>query len=392
MPSMESLDHELRERLRHVLDPELGASIVDLGMVGDITVTEGIAHIAVALTTRGCPLRQRIEREVTQAALEVAGVHSVVIEISEMAPDANAALMDTARRIAQDAAPTTTIPRTTPVIAVMSGKGGVGKSSITANMAVALARRGFVVGVIDADIWGFSLPRLLGIEGSVEAIGGKMQPLVRHEASGEIRLLSMGFLSDDDRALLWRGLIVQRAVQQFIEDADWTGIDYLLIDTHPGLNEETLLSITISDVLLLILRPDRQDFQGTAVTVEAVDLTGKFLGGLILPGHGIMLRALESGTAGLRVATGDVRPFPTNTSAALTSGGTYAIAGAVERMVQHVRQRCGVEPLNIMTGGAGWKMLPSMGIEVDLVESLIFDGLLVIAQGSVLAPFIYTLF
>ena len=234
MPSMESLNHELRERLRHVLDPELGASIVDLGMVGDITVTEGIAHIAVALTTRGCPLRQRIEREVTQAALEVAGVHSVVIEISEMAPEAKAALMDTARRIAQDAAPTTTIPRTTPVIAVMSGKGGVGKSSITANMAVALARRGFVVGVIDADIWGFSLPRLLGIEGSVEAIGGKMQPLVRHEASGEIRLLSMGFLSDDDRALLWRGLIVQRAVQQFIEDADWTGIDYLLIDTPPG--------------------------------------------------------------------------------------------------------------------------------------------------------------
>lgn len=119
---------------------------------------------------------------------------------------------------------------------------------------------------------------------------------------------------------------------------------------------------------------------GTAVTVEAVDAQGHFLGGFILPGHGIMLRALESGTAGLRVPTGEVRPFPTNTSDALTSGGTYAIAGAVERMVQHVRQRCGVEPLNIMTGGAGWKMLPSMGIKVDLVESLIFDGLLVIAQ------------
>ena len=119
---------------------------------------------------------------------------------------------------------------------------------------------------------------------------------------------------------------------------------------------------------------------GTAVTVEAVDAQGHFLGGFILPGHGLMLRALESGTAGLRVPTGEVRPFPTNTSDALTSGGTYAIAGAVERMVQHVRQRCGVEPLNIMTGGAGWKMLPSMGIEVDLVESLIFDGLLVIAQ------------
>lgn len=119
---------------------------------------------------------------------------------------------------------------------------------------------------------------------------------------------------------------------------------------------------------------------GTAVTVEAVDATGRFLGGFILPGHGIMLRALESGTAGLHVPTGDVREFPTNTSDALTSGGTYAIAGAVERMVQHVRQHCGAEPACIMTGGAGWKMAPSMSVQFELVDSLIFDGLLEIAQ------------
>jgi type III pantothenate kinase len=118
---------------------------------------------------------------------------------------------------------------------------------------------------------------------------------------------------------------------------------------------------------------------GTAVTVEAVDSHGRFLGGFILPGHGIMLRALESGTAGLHVPTGEVREFPTNTSDALTSGGTYAIAGAVERMVQHVRRHCGAEPACIMTGGAGWKMAPSMSVPFELVESLIFDGLLEIA-------------
>ena len=118
---------------------------------------------------------------------------------------------------------------------------------------------------------------------------------------------------------------------------------------------------------------------GTAVTVEAVDPTGRFLGGLILPGHGIMLRALESGTAGLHVPTGEVRQFPTNTSDALTSGGTYAIAGAVERMVQHVRQHCAAEPKCIMTGGAAWKMAPNMGVPFELVDSLIFDGLLEIA-------------
>jgi type III pantothenate kinase len=119
---------------------------------------------------------------------------------------------------------------------------------------------------------------------------------------------------------------------------------------------------------------------GTAVTVEAIDAQGKFLGGHILPGHGIMLRALESGTAGLHVPTGDVREFPTNTSDALTSGGTYAIAGAVQRMVEHLRAHCGLEPKCVMTGGAAWKMAPSMSVPVELVDNLIFDGLLEMAQ------------
>jgi type III pantothenate kinase len=119
---------------------------------------------------------------------------------------------------------------------------------------------------------------------------------------------------------------------------------------------------------------------GTAVTVEAIDPDGKFLGGLILPGHGIMLRALESGTAGLHVPTGEVRKFPTNTSDALTSGGTFAIAGAVERMVQHVTAHCGATPKCIMTGGAGWKMAPSMSVPFELVDNLIFEGLLQMAQ------------
>jgi type III pantothenate kinase len=120
---------------------------------------------------------------------------------------------------------------------------------------------------------------------------------------------------------------------------------------------------------------------GTAVTVEAIDAEGRFLGGLILPGHGIMLRALESGTAGLHVPTGEVTPFPTNTSDALTSGGTYAIAGACERMVQHLRDHTHLEPMCIMTGGAGWKMAPSMSVQFELVDNLIFDGLLAMAAS-----------
>jgi type III pantothenate kinase len=119
---------------------------------------------------------------------------------------------------------------------------------------------------------------------------------------------------------------------------------------------------------------------GTAVTVEAIDTEGHFLGGIILPGHGIMLRALESGTAGLHVPTGEVRDFPTNTSDALTSGGTFAISGAVHRMVDNLRRHCGSEPVVYMTGGAGWKMAPSMSNPVELVDSLIFDGLLEVAN------------
>jgi len=121
---------------------------------------------------------------------------------------------------------------------------------------------------------------------------------------------------------------------------------------------------------------------GTAVTVDVLDAQGHFLGGLILPGHGIMLRALESGTAGLHVPTGEVRSFPTNTSDALTSGGTFAIAGAIERMVQHTQARCGSAPLCLMTGGAAWKMAPSITHPFELVDNLIFDGLLRIARDK----------
>ncbi|WP_428422025.1 type III pantothenate kinase [Methylibium sp.] len=126
-------------------------------------------------------------------------------------------------------------------------------------------------------------------------------------------------------------------------------------------------------------RPVLVVMAGTAVTVDALDADGRFLGGLILPGHGIMLRALEAGTAGLRVPTGEVREFPTNTSDALTSGGNFAIAGAIERMHCHLQQRCGEPPLCMVTGGAGWKVVPALTIGHELIDTLIFDGLLTIA-------------
>jgi len=225
----------LRSRLAEVYDPELHASIVELGMVGAVDVdSSGRARIEVALTTASCPLRGTIERDVRSAAESIDGVVSVELVMGVLTPDAKAELMRTARRLAQANAPTTSVPRTAPVIMIASGKGGVGKSSVTANVAIALARSGRRVGVLDADIWGFSLARLLNIQGEITVRQGKMVPLTRREGLGSVALLSMGHLADDDQALLWRGLMVQKAVAQFIEDADWSNIDILLIDTPPG--------------------------------------------------------------------------------------------------------------------------------------------------------------
>ena len=237
----------LKERLGQVLDPELGASIVELGMVGEVTIDEvGHALVGVALTTSGCPLRAQIERDVREAALSIESVSSVEIVMGVMDPTTKAELMQRARKIAQTRAPLTTIPFQTPVLMIASGKGGVGKSSVTANLAVAIARRGFTVGVLDADIWGFSLSRLLGVEGEVTASAGKMQPITKVFGAGSIKLLSMGLLADEDQALLWRGLIVQKAVAQFVEDADWSGVDYLLIDTPPGTGD---IAMTLARLL-----------------------------------------------------------------------------------------------------------------------------------------------
>ena len=222
------------ERLALVRDPELGASITELGMVGEVRIEGRVAHVEVALTIASCPLRGDIERDVREAVLDLDEVDEVELSIGVLDPAAKAALMRTARALAQARSPQTSIPRRAPVLMIASGKGGVGKSSITANLAVALAQTGLRVGVLDADIWGFSLARLLNITGDVEVRNGKMVPLERPCGLGSISLLSMGHLAQEKQALLWRGLVVQKAVAQFIEDADWSGIDVMVIDTPPG--------------------------------------------------------------------------------------------------------------------------------------------------------------
>ncbi len=233
LPALEREEH-VRQSLRAVIDPELGDTIVDLGMVRTITVAGDHVVVDVALTIAACPLRSQIERDVRGQIEALDWVASVEIRIATMDAPERAAVMARARWKAREDAPETAIPATTRVLAVASGKGGVGKSSVTVNLAVALARRGLTVGILDADIWGFSVPRLLGMEGDVEARQGKMVPLEKKVGAGLVRVLSMGFLADEEQAIMWRGLVLNRAVQQFLQDAHWGDLDYLLIDLPPG--------------------------------------------------------------------------------------------------------------------------------------------------------------
>jgi len=249
----------VNDRLTHVYDPELGVSVVELGMVRAVEADDQDVVVTVALTTTGCPLRTQIERDIREAVASLDGVRGVRLVLEVMSNEEKRTAMTAARKAAQRRAPTTSLAPTTPVLAIASGKGGVGKSSVTANLATALALTGLSVGVLDADVWGFSLARLLDIDGEVQAVAGKMQPLVRPVGAGEIRLLSMGLLADEDQALLWRGLIVQKAVAQFIEDADWSGVDYLLIDTPPGTGD---IAMTLARLLpamgqLIVTTPNR---------------------------------------------------------------------------------------------------------------------------------------
>jgi len=229
---------EIMGLLRGVIDPELGSDIVDLGMARQVTVSpQGEVNITIALTTSGCPLRAQIQRDARARVIDLPGVTRVRFTWAELNAEEKAAAMAKARwNVAQDA-PDTEIPITCRVLMVASGKGGVGKSSVTVNLAASLAHRGFTVGVMDADIWGYSVPRMLGAEGRLEANAekGQITPQELPCGDGRIKIVSMGFLVDNEEtALMWRGLMLNRAVQHFCQDVTWGALDYLLIDMPPG--------------------------------------------------------------------------------------------------------------------------------------------------------------
>ena len=256
----------LLKHLSSVYDPELGVNIVDLGMVKDIAHENDKVTIKLALTIASCPMRSQIESEITRKLELIENVSSVEIEIVEMNQDERTAVMEKARLRARENAEPTKINPKTRVLAIGSGKGGVGKSTISTNIAVGLNNSGYKVGLLDADIWGFSIPRLLGIKGRIKANDEKQ--MIPFEHNG-LKVISTGLITEDeDTALMWRGLMLSKALEQFLQNVEWGELDYLIIDLPPGTGDiQMALSRLLPQAELLVVTTPQLMAQKVATRV-----------------------------------------------------------------------------------------------------------------------------
>jgi ATP-binding protein involved in chromosome partitioning len=238
MPTVE----EIRRALEVVIDPELHRSIVELDMVRRIEPgSDGTVAVTVTLTTAGCPIRGHFQTSVRDAVMALEGVRAVNVGFDVMDDAQKAALRQT---LGGGELPTGALARVQNIVCVGSGKGGVGKSTLTVNLAAALAAEGRSVGVLDADVWGYSIPRMLGLGAERPAVSAerKIIPL----SAGAIKVMSIGFFVEEDSAVVWRGPMLHKALKQFLEDVDWGELDFLLIDLPPGTGD---VSMTLAQLL-----------------------------------------------------------------------------------------------------------------------------------------------
>jgi ATP-binding protein involved in chromosome partitioning len=228
--------------LANVIDPELRKPVTELDMVRDVVIDGGAVSVTIALTVVGCPLRNSFQEQVAREVGAVDGVSSVRLDFDVMSPDERTALTTKLRGGRPASDKSIQLDPTTRVIAVASGKGGVGKSSITVNLAAAFAAQGKRVGVLDADIYGHSIPHMLGIHQKPVLVDKLMIPPVAHD----LKLMSIGFFVDDNKPLMWRGPMLHRALEQFLQDVHWGDLDVLVVDMPPGTGD---VSISLGQML-----------------------------------------------------------------------------------------------------------------------------------------------
>ena len=233
---------EILEALRVVIDPELRRSIVELDMVRDIDIKDGgVVDVTVSLTTPGCPIKGHFQTAVADAAGKVEGVSHVNVGFDVLDDAQKAALQ---KKLGRSQLPEGALAQVRNVVCIGSGKGGVGKSSVTANLAAALAAEGKLVGVLDADVWGYSIPRMFGLGAERPKVSGERK-IIPPEVNG-IKIMSIGFFIDEDAAVVWRGPMLHKALTQFLEDVEWGVLDYLLVDLPPGTGD---VSRTLAQLL-----------------------------------------------------------------------------------------------------------------------------------------------
>ncbi|MEX1005174.1 MAG: P-loop NTPase [Acidimicrobiia bacterium] len=259
---------QVYDALKGVVDPELGGNIVELGMVSGVEIDpDGLVVVGIALTIAECPMRSQIEGDTARRIRSMPGVTDVVVETTAMTKKQRSELMTVARRRARDSAEPTQVSPTTRVVAVSSGKGGVGKSSASVNLALAISAMGFRVGVLDADIWGFSIPRMLGATERMEANGDTR--LIEPAQAHGIKVVSTGLIIEtEETALMWRGLMLSKALEQFLKQVAWGELDYLVIDMPPGTGDiQMALTRLLPQAEMVVVTTPQKAAQKVAVRV-----------------------------------------------------------------------------------------------------------------------------
>jgi ATP-binding protein involved in chromosome partitioning len=275
-----TLDDAVRSALASVQDPEIRRPITELGMVRSVSVgSDGVARIGILLTVAGCPLKDKLTRDITAAAKTVAGVTAVEIDFGTMTTEQRQALQAQLRAGsggghghggADPVIPFAQPGSRTRVYAVASGKGGVGKSSVTVNLAAALASRGLSVGVVDADIYGHSVPRMLGVEGGPTKVEDMIMP---PQAALGIKVISIGMFTPGNAAVVWRGPMLHRALQQFLADVYWGDLDVLLLDLPPGTGDVAIsLAQLLPNAEILVVTTPQQAAAEVAERAGAIAL------------------------------------------------------------------------------------------------------------------------
>ncbi|HLX31349.1 MAG TPA: Mrp/NBP35 family ATP-binding protein [Gaiellaceae bacterium] len=239
---MEPLHDDVLKALEQVIDPELRRPVTELDMVRDVELHDGVVALTIVLTVPGCPLRDSFEQQVDQALQGVPGVTGVELSFDVMTPEERQTLTQKLRGGAPERDGVIRLPADCRVLAVASGKGGVGKSTLSANLAVALSQSGHQVGVLDADIYGHSIPHILGIRQRPVAVDEMIVPPVKDD----LKLMSIGFFLDGNEPVMWRGPMLHRALEQFLTDVHWGEIDTLVVDMPPGTGD---VSISLGQLL-----------------------------------------------------------------------------------------------------------------------------------------------